>query len=69
MSSVEEKYGDILELPHFTSATHPRMPLHERAAQFSPFAALTGYEDVIRETAQRVSESGEQREGEWEDVF
>lgn len=44
------KYGDILRLPHPVSAKHPRMSMRDRAAQFSPFAALTGYGEVIRET-------------------
>ena len=44
-------YQDIINLPHHVSKTHPQMPLYDRAAQFSPFAALTGYEDAIRETA------------------
>ena len=44
-------YDDIIDLPHPTSERHPRMPMDSRAAQFSPFAALTGYEDVIDETA------------------
>ena len=43
-------YDDIIDLPHHVSVKHAHMPLSERAAQFSPFAALTGYEDVIRET-------------------
>lgn len=47
----EGKYEDIINLPHHVSKTHPQMPLCDRAAQFSPFAALTGYEDAIRETA------------------
>lgn len=47
----EGKYEDIINLPHHVSKTHPQMPLYDRAAQFSPFAALTGYEDAIRETA------------------
>lgn len=42
-------YDDILHLPHHTSKAHPRMPRQDRAAQFAPFAALTGYEDVILE--------------------
>lgn len=42
-------YDDILHLPHPTSKTHPRMSRQDRAAQFAPFAALTGYEDVILE--------------------
>ena len=48
---MSDKYDDIIDLPHPTSQNHPRMSLHDRAAQFSPFAALTGYEDAIRETA------------------
>ncbi len=48
------KYDDLLHLPHPTSAKHPRMPLHDRAAQFAPFAALTGYGDTLLETARRT---------------
>lgn len=47
----QNKYEDIINLPHHVSKTHPQMPLYDRAAQFSPFAALNGYEDAIRETA------------------
>ena len=50
-------YADIILLPHPISRTHPQMSLHGRAAQFAPFAALTGYESVIAETANRVQES------------
>ncbi len=46
-----EKYADIIELPHHRSAKRPHMSLENRAAQFSPFAALTGYEDAVKETA------------------
>ena len=45
------QYDDIIRLPHPDSPKHPRMSLYDRAAQFSPFAALTGYAGVIRETA------------------
>ena len=45
------KYDDIINLPHHRSKTHPHMPLIDRAAQFAPFAALTGYGDAIDETA------------------
>lgn len=45
------KYDDILHLPHPTSAKHPRMPISERAAIFSPFAALSGHAGAIAETA------------------
>lgn len=44
-------YDDIINLPHHTSPTRRRMPLYDRAAQFSPFAALTGYDAAITETA------------------
>lgn len=44
-------YEDILHLPHHVSAKRRRMSLHDRAAQFSPFAALTGHDAAIRETA------------------
>lgn len=44
-------YNDILHLPHPVSRKHPRMAVADRAAQFSPFAALTGYDDAVREAA------------------
>lgn len=44
------RYEDMLELPHHISRERPQMAMEERAAQFSPFAALTGYGDAIRET-------------------
>lgn len=49
-------YCDIIGLPHYVSAVRKQMPRHDRAAQFSPFAALTGYEDVIDETARLTDE-------------
>lgn len=45
------KYADIINLPHPTSKRHPRMDAINRAAQFSPFAALTGYDAAIRESS------------------
>lgn len=45
------RYDDIIDLPHHVSETHPHMSLIDRAAQFSPFAALTGYDAAIIETA------------------
>ncbi len=45
------KYDDIIHLPHHVSSKHPRMSLMNRAAQFSPFAALTGHSAAIQETA------------------
>lgn len=44
-------YDDIINLPHHVSSKRPQMPMLDRAAQFSPFAALTGYDDAIHETA------------------
>lgn len=49
-------YEDIIHLPHPTSPRHPRMSMLDRAAQFSPFAALTGYESEVKEVA-RLTES------------
>ena len=57
-------YDDIIDLPHPTSENHPRMPAADRAAQFSPFAALTGYEAVIHETARLTDERIELNEDE-----
>ena len=48
-------YDDIIHLPHHVSSVHPPMSLHDRAAQFSPFAALSGFEGEIRET-ERLTE-------------
>ena len=51
MTETHNPYGDMLYLPHHVSASHPRMSLLARAAQFSPFAALTGYDAAILEAA------------------
>lgn len=56
MSLTEtHRYDDIIDLPHHQSQTHAHMSMHNRAAQFMPFAALTGYDDIIRQTAQSRS--------------
>ncbi len=47
-------YDDMINLPHPVSKKHPQMSLYDRAAQFSPFAALTGHEEAIRETARQT---------------
>lgn len=57
------RYDDIIDLPHHVSRTHPRMPVSNRAAQFLPFAALTGYDGAIRETARLTDEKLELDEG------
>lgn len=53
---MKDNYEDILYLPHHVSTTHPHMPTADRAAQFSAFAALTGYEEVIREEGRLTEE-------------
>lgn len=44
------KYNDIINLPHYQSKKHPHMSIRDRAAQFAPFAALTGHEEAIDDT-------------------
>lgn len=48
---MSDQYEDIINLPHHVSKKHPQMSNYDRAAQFSPFAALTGYDSAIAETA------------------
>ena len=48
---MNRDYSDIIDLPHHVSTQHAHLPMESRAAQFSPFAALTGYGDAIEETA------------------
>ena len=50
------QYDDIINLPHHVSTVRAHMPLHDRAAQFLPFAALTGFEDAIQETGRLTQE-------------
>ena len=56
MEQKDQGYEDIMYLPHHVSVTHRQMSMRERAAQFSPFAALTGYEAAVEETA-RLTEA------------
>lgn len=58
------RYDDIIDLPHHVSATRPHMPMSDRAAQFQPFRAITGYEDAVRETARLTDERVELTEDE-----
>lgn len=51
------QYDDILDLEHPTSKKHPRMPVADRAAQFAPFAALSGFEEAVRRTEKMHEES------------
>ncbi len=52
----DEKYNRIINLPRHVSKKHPKMSNYDRAAQFSPFAALTSYDDAVKETARETSE-------------
>ena len=52
-----DHYDDIINLPHYEPKHHPRMSMWNRAAQFAPFAALTGYDAAISETAKKVEEA------------
>ena len=53
---MNDKYDEIANLPHHVSETRPQMPMSDRAAQFAPFAALTGYDSAIRETGRLTDE-------------
>lgn len=53
---MNNKYDEIANLPHHVSETRPQMPMSDRAAQFAPFAALTGYDSAIRETGRLTDE-------------
>ncbi len=52
-----ENYDDIINLPHYEPKHHPRMSMWSRAAQFAPFAALTGYDAAIKQAADAVNEN------------
>lgn len=53
---MNNRYNEIINLPHHVSKTRPQMPMSDRAAQFAPFAALTGYDSAIRETGRLTDE-------------
>ncbi len=61
-----DRYVDMIDMPHHVSKTHPQMPMSSRAAQFSPFAALTGYDKEIESARDKeieavlLSEHGEE---------
>lgn len=52
----DRQYDDIINLPHHILKKHPQMSLYARSAQFAPFAALTGYEEAVKETARETNE-------------
>lgn len=61
---MNDDYKDIIDLPHHVSCKHPQMSSHDRAAQFSPFAALAGYDDAIQETVRQTEKKIEPSEEE-----
>jgi len=62
------RYKDIINLPHHISKRHPRLSMEQRAAQFSPFAALTGYEEATDETSRLIDEKIELSEEDMEEL-
>ena len=65
---MTDQYDDIIHLPHHVSSTRPRMSAIDRAAQFSPFAALTGYDVSIKESARLTGERLELDDSQKEDI-
>ena len=61
-------YDDIIDLPHHQSKRHPQMSMRDRAAQFAPFAALTGFDGVIAETGRETQQRVELSESETENL-
>ena len=59
---MNSKYNEIMNLPHHVSKTRPQMPMSDRAAQFAPFAALTGYDDAVKETGRLTDDKIELEE-------
>ena len=65
---MEDNYDDIIQLPHHVSSVHPHMSIHDRAAQFAPFAALVGLDDEMEETARLTDTKPELEEAEKEKI-
>ena len=59
---MNSKYNEIMNLPHHVSKTRPQMAMSDRAAQFAPFAALTGYDDAVKETGRLTDDKIELEE-------
>lgn len=62
------KYDEIIALPHHVSEKHPQMSMHDRAAQFSPFAALTGFDAEVAEAGRLTDKKIELSDGEMESI-
>ena len=65
---MNEKYAEIIDLPHHTSPTRAPMPRSDRAAQFAPYSALSGYEDAVEETARLTDKKIDLDESEIEKI-
>ena len=63
---MNKNYDDIINLPHYVSKKRPQMSIEARSAQFAPFAALTGYDEKVKETARLTDKRIELEEGQKE---
>ena len=63
---MNKNYDDIINLPHYVSKKRPQMSIEARSAQFAPFAALTGYDEKVKETARLTDKKIELEEGQKE---
>ncbi len=68
MEKDPHRYDDMINMPHHKSNKRPPMSMENRAAQFSPFQALTGYQDAVKETARLTQEKIQLDEGLWEEL-
>ena len=66
---MQDNYDDIINLPRHVSPNRPKMAMIDRAAQFAPFAALTGYDKAIDETARHKEESYQPDTSDWSDRY
>lgn len=64
-----EDYSDIINLPHHVSKIHPQMSMMQRAAQFAPFAALTGYDAAIKEAGMEAGMEKSSAEEDFSELF
>ena len=58
---VNNRYADIINLPHHGSTKHSQMSIEARAAQFAPFAALVGYDEAVKNTIKKVEKEAEDK--------
>jgi len=68
-AQINRDYSDIINMPHHRSKTHPPMSVLNRAAQFAPFAALTGYEDLIEDAGKKNGEKDDSVISTTDDIY